>query len=340
MRPSARRAVWSGVLATAALLSACEGAGGPDGDAAAINAQIAHANGVVLQIDSARIGQDRTLLNIRVMNGREREIDLNASAETSYLLTDSGVKLPLVPPTANEDLAIPAGQTMDLALVFAGEPPRNAPATLVLNERGSESASASNPAFRIALPLERAGRGGDLPEISDLSNMRANAASTLRPAMSGGSSLGAGGLATSSLQAVEAMKTELGAVETARGTIVSLPGDVTFDFDEATIRSDARGTLDRLAQLIQAGGEGQIAIEGHTDSTGDDGYNQRLSEQRAKAVKAYLVTRGVSEERVRTVGLGETRPVASNAADNEAGRQRNRRVEVVLPRTAPAAPAP
>jgi outer membrane protein OmpA-like peptidoglycan-associated protein len=87
--------------------------------------------------------------------------------------------------------------------------------------------------------------------------------------------------------------------------------------------------------LIGAGGEGSISIEGHTDSRGDDAYNQRLSLARAEAVKAYLVEKGVAAGRLRTVGLGETRPVAPNAnadgSDNEAGRQQNRRVEVILP---------
>ena len=76
---------------------------------------------------------------------------------------------------------------------------------------------------------------------------------------------------------------------------------------------------------------------------GDDAYNKRLSEQRAAAVKAYLATKGVPEGRVRTIGLGELRPTAPNAqpdgTDDEAGRQRNRRVEVILPNsTRPAEP--
>jgi len=339
MKP--RGAGWPAVLASALLLSACDG-GSAGGDDAAIDIQAAHANGVVLQIASARTSGDRTLVNVRVMNGRDRDIDLNSSDETSYLLTDSGEKLFLVPSPANDDLSIPAGQTIDVALVFAGKPRRNAPATLVLNERGSaDSVSASNPRFQIALPMDRAVRGGSIPEASALSNMRANVASNLRPAAPGGSGLTAGGQATSTLQAVEAMRTELGAVDTERGTVVSLPGDVTFDFDKATVRDGARGTLDRLAQLIQAGGAGQIAIEGHTDSMGDDAYNRRLSQQRAEAVKSYLVARGVAGARVQTTGLGETRPVAPNASpdgsDDEAGRQRNRRVEVILPNSAPAA---
>lgn len=134
---------------------------------------------------------------------------------------------------------------------------------------------------------------------------------------------------------VDAIKTELGATETDRGTLVSLPGDVTFDFDKATIRPDARPTLDKLAELIKAQNPASTAIEGHSDSKGNDSYNQRLSEQRATAVRDYLISvRTVDGTRLKTSGLGELRPVAPNAkpdgSDDEAGRQRNRRVEVIL----------
>jgi len=326
-------------LAASLMLSACDGGVpgiGGDGDAAPIDLQVAHANGVVLRTTSARVGREATLVKLRIINGRDREIVLNRRSDASYLLTDSGEKLLLVPSANNANLSVPAGQTIDAALVFAWELPRGANATLILNENGSpDNANSSSPRFQIVLPMKDAARGGAIPEASALSAMRPNAVSTLRPATPGGSALGAGGLTTSTLQTVEALRTELGAVDSDRGTVVSLPGDVTFDFDKATIRADARGRLDTLARLIEAGGEGQITIEGHTDSMGDDAYNKRLSEQRAEAVKAYLVTRGIGADRVRTVGLGEQRPIAPNATtagtDDEAGRQRNRRVEVILP---------
>lgn len=140
---------------------------------------------------------------------------------------------------------------------------------------------------------------------------------------------------------MQKLQTELGAVETERGVVVSLPGDVLFDFDKATIRPDAQGTLDTLAQLIAAGPAGQITVEGHTDAKGDDAYNKRLSEQRAEAVRTYLLGKGADGGRMRTIGLGELRPVAPNitseGADDEAGRQKNRRVEVILPKAAAAA---
>ncbi len=331
----------TGRIAIAAALLAmtsCNGLVSLAGEGQPIDAQVVHPNASVLQVLSMARSGDRTVVNVRVMNGRERDIELNAGSEQSYILTDGGEKLLLVPSPTNADLAVPPGKAMDGTLVFAGKLPSSGNATLVLNGNSSRDGQyTSSPRFDVPLPLDRAG-GGDVPEASALSNMVPLPASRLGPARGGGSNFGAAKTATSSLSAVEKLKSELGAVESERGTVVSLPGDVTFDFDKATIRADAQPTLDRLAQLIAAGGAGGIAIEGHTDAKGEDAYNKRLSEQRAEAVKAYLVGKGVDATRLRSIGLGELRPVApninANGTDDEAGRQRNRRVEVILPKTA------
>lgn len=173
-------------------------------------------------------------------------------------------------------------------------------------------------------------------KLSRLSFSADVARSSLRAAAAGGSTLGAPGASgNSSLTQVDALKSELGATQTDRGTLVSLPGDVTFDYDKATIRADARPTLDKLAELIKAQNPASVAIEGHSDSKGDDAYNQKLSERRAMAVRDYLISvRTVDGTKLTTKGIGELKPVAPNATpdggDDAAGRAKNRRVEVIL----------
>lgn len=324
------------LLVTTLMLTACGDSNPFAGDPTPIGIQVAHPNGVVLQLLTLGASGDHVVVRARIMNGRDNEVMLNQGTEKSYLLTSSGEKLFLVSPTANASLAIPAGQVMDLALVFQGKLAGDGKATLVLNENGdADGIYASRPKFQIA--LGQAPGGGTVPEASALSNMRPVPASTLQAGSGAGSQLGSGGQATSELRTVEALKSELGAQQTERGTVVSLASDVTFDFDKATLRDNAKPTLDRLAELIKASPSGAISIEGHTDAKGDDEYNKRLSEQRAAAVKAYLATKGIDAAKLTTIGLGELRPVAPNAAadggDDEAGRQRNRRVEVILPKS-------
>jgi outer membrane protein OmpA-like peptidoglycan-associated protein len=132
-----------------------------------------------------------------------------------------------------------------------------------------------------------------------------------------------------SVQEVRQAMQSLGAQETAVEVRVALPADVLFDFDKAEIRPDAASALAHLATLIRAYPSGRADLEGHTDSKGDDAYNQRLSLRRAEAVKRWLVEReGIEAGRLAPRGAGESRPVASN--EDDAGRQRNRRVEAVI----------
>jgi len=115
--------------------------------------------------------------------------------------------------------------------------------------------------------------------------------------------------------------------ETARGLIVNL-SDVLFDTGSAALKPGAREKLARVAGILSAHPDLHIEIEGHTDSVGGDEYNQRLSERRAEAVKAYLLEQRIQPSAVDTEGFGESRPVATN--DTAAGRQQNRRVELVV----------
>ena len=101
---------------------------------------------------------------------------------------------------------------------------------------------------------------------------------------------------------------------------------VLFAFDRAVLTPDARAALDQLVQQAQAMDLEVVIAVGHADATGSSAYNQRLSERRAGAVKAYLVQRGIDADRIYTEGRGEAQPAASN--QTRAGRAQNRRVQI------------
>ena len=113
-----------------------------------------------------------------------------------------------------------------------------------------------------------------------------------------------------------------------KAILVNLPDGVTFDVGSATLQPAFRATLDKVAQSMIDYPQSLIDVYGHTDSTGSDAFNQRLSEQRATTVMNYLISRGVPASRLRSQGFGETMPVASN--DTVDGRAKNRRVEIKI----------
>jgi outer membrane protein OmpA-like peptidoglycan-associated protein len=107
---------------------------------------------------------------------------------------------------------------------------------------------------------------------------------------------------------------------------ITLKGDVSFDLDSDVVRPGLYNELDRIAEIMIKYPQTSIQVEGHTDSTGSETYNQKLSERRASSVKNLLVQRGVQAQRVHILGFGESRPVATNTTP--VGRQMNRRVEI------------
>ena len=121
--------------------------------------------------------------------------------------------------------------------------------------------------------------------------------------------------------------TALQAQQTERGMVLTL-GDVLFDTGRAELKSGAFSTVDRLATFLRENPERRVAIEGYTDAVGSDTSNLSLSQRRADAVRAALVSRGIDGTRITAKGMGEAVPVASN--DTAEGRQRNRRVEVII----------
>lgn len=114
---------------------------------------------------------------------------------------------------------------------------------------------------------------------------------------------------------------------TDRGVVVNLP-DVLFEFDSSRLTADASRTVREIAAVLREQGRRHISVEGHTDSLGTVAYNERLSAARAQAVADRLIASGVPRSGLVARGYGESRPIASNSSPE--GRQRNRRVEVIV----------
>ncbi len=122
--------------------------------------------------------------------------------------------------------------------------------------------------------------------------------------------------------------TGVGVVREGDRLILKMPSNITFQTNSSDINSGFYDTLNSVTQVLKEYNKTLINVEGHTDSTGSDAYNQTLSQQRAASVGQYLISQGVDPTRVAAQGFGESRPVASN--DDPSGRQQNRRVELEL----------
>ncbi|MEQ8205274.1 MAG: OmpA family protein [Woeseia sp.] len=109
---------------------------------------------------------------------------------------------------------------------------------------------------------------------------------------------------------------------------LNMPGNVTFATDSADLSPAFFSVLTSVSKVMTEFDRTVVEVAGHTDSTGSDSYNQGLSERRAGSVSRYLQTQGINSQRLITVGMGESRPVADNSS--ESGRQSNRRVEITM----------
>lgn len=117
--------------------------------------------------------------------------------------------------------------------------------------------------------------------------------------------------------------------QTAKGLEIRLKGDVSFDYRSSELSDRAGKVLDELAADFARKGYRNITVVGHTDNRGPDGFNMRLSRDRAQAVKNRLVAGGVKGSAITTDGKGPSQPIASNETDE--GRAKNRRVEILIP---------
>ena len=127
--------------------------------------------------------------------------------------------------------------------------------------------------------------------------------------------------------ALEQQLRDMNAKQTDRGPVITI-GDVLFDTDRSQLKAGSARHVEKLGGFLKQYPQRRALVEGFTDSTGSDGHNQELSGRRADAVRAALVDMGVGRDRIDTRGYGESYPVAGN--ESAAGRQLNRRVEIIL----------
>jgi outer membrane protein OmpA-like peptidoglycan-associated protein len=128
--------------------------------------------------------------------------------------------------------------------------------------------------------------------------------------------------ALASLQEMASVKEE------KRGMVITLSGAVLFATGQSRLLAIAQQKLTEVAAALKDQGFKRITVEGHTDSRGSEAANQRLSEARASAVRSHMVSQGIDASKISAVGLGESRPIASNATSD--GRANNRRVEIIV----------
>ncbi|MDO4694284.1 MAG: OmpA family protein [Eikenella sp.] len=177
------------------------------------------------------------------------------------------------------------------------------------------ASSTAMPAASVAAPVASS------PPVAAPANSMAATGSSLQAQ---GSSLSAAGSGLSAQQSDFNIQ-------------INLSADVLFDFDKAELKSEADAELQKIADVIRQKGKGVILITGHTDGKGSDAYNLRLSRARAESVKNWLIAQGL-QQNYQTEGKGAANPVAPNThadgSDNPEGRAKNRRVEIVVNKTA------
>lgn len=202
-----------------------------------------------------------------------------------------------------------------------------------LSEKAVEAAGAERSTVQLKARTQEADRAQQLAEAqtrkATVAGERADAARLEAGAMSAEADKAKAETLAAEEQTrkLEAQIAELQATKSERGLVITL-GDVLFDTNKSDLRSGARYSIDKLAAFLAEYPKRNVQIEGFTDSTGAVGYNQRLSERRAEAVHNAIAAQGIDSRRLTTRGYGVEFPVAGN--ESAEGRQRNRRVEVII----------
>jgi outer membrane protein OmpA-like peptidoglycan-associated protein len=192
-------------------------------------------------------------------------------------------------------------------------------AELAMSEKAIADANNRRNAVLLSAREQQMLRANDRAETKTLEADAANANAQASAADSAA--------AQQRAQELESALADLQAKKTDRGLVITL-GDVLFATGRAELKPGARRSLEKLSAFLHEYPQRNVQIEGFTDSIGTDDYNQGLSERRAGSVRDALTGMGISGDRIQTRGLGKSDPVADNGS--EAGRQQNRRVEVII----------
>lgn len=288
-----------------------------------VDSEVIHPNGVTVQLQTISFVDTGIEARIEATNPGAVSVALNGA--TGVVTDDVGTRYLLRPVEGNPQLVIGATSAITATLFFSGRPrPEATSVTLTLNPGQSTTDGATRtPGFDFGpYPIERPEPTGEVPEASIF-------AVGLRTALADTE------LVSSEVENVASILRQFNATPVEGGFRLTLPDDILFDFNSATLRADATTALALISDVLDYFEGDEVLILGHTDSVGSASYNRELSQRRAESVVEHLVERhGIAPDRLTADGRGAEEPVAPNAnpdgSDNPEGRQLNRRVEIIV----------
>lgn len=279
-----------------------------------------HPNNAEFTVGGIEFTPAGTTVDMTVLNNYRLQIYLNAPGDGTYLVDNLGNRYLINPPSDNSTLKIASDKGIEGSFSFPGEiDPDATSLELVFNNSdlggGLDSATA-------------------WPELTfgpwQLQRISGTAAAVIAtPTNFGDRTTWQEGevLATES-SGLELIFSEFDGIEIEGGVQLTLPEGILFDSGQSRLRSDSRDSIAKIVQILEFYEGDPVTVVGHTDSEGSDAFNQGLSEDRAVEVVDALISAGGPSALLSTDGRGESDPVADNAS--EAGRQANRRVEIVI----------
>jgi outer membrane protein OmpA-like peptidoglycan-associated protein len=274
----------------------------------AINAvQIAEADGAGKYASDSLQTAKQDLDNAQAMDSHKGNQKQEITYAREAVQTAEDARIMTIRKMKEEDEARQKQQTQDAQL-------QAQQATLAAQQSAAEQAKADADAATARAEAERARAAREAAEAqTQQANQQAQSATQQTEQMR------------------ERLRQQLNQVlatkETARGLIVNM-SDVLFDFNKYTLKQDAQVKLARVAGILLTYPDLKLQVEGYTDNIGSDEYNQKLSQQRADAVRDFLVVQGVQAGNITSTGYGKSQPVADNSTN--AGRAQNRRVQLVV----------